>query len=138
MKPSYIKTVKVNASISQVYRLCHDFFEQSGYKLYKSIENSQLKFIYKKPFTISDYYLDIDFRMDSDNNVIIDFRYYYFLGLGTVTGAFIASKSKEINSLLSKIDEKPSKSTERICIECKKEIPVDAKFCPYCSHKYQE
>lgn len=38
---------------------------------------------------------------------------------------------------IEKKSEQPD-DKERICVECEKNIPWDAKFCPYCGHKYDE
>lgn len=47
----------------------------------------------------------------------------------------------EIQGLRNLLESSYSKATpserERICVECKKDIPWDANLCPYCGKKYK-
>lgn len=43
----------------------------------------------------------------------------------------------EIEGLKNFLEMSTSEEKDRICVKCKKKIPWDANFCPYCAYDYR-
>ncbi len=141
----YSRQVMIKSDIQTIYQKCIEHFMGLGYHLISSSEPSYIEFE-KEGATFAAYRF-----YTANHKLIINIITQHNGAVATFNFscpwilAYIDKKSRDIidgyiSTLLTKIyqsstEAKPSKR-RRLCPSCKKDIPWDAVFCPYCGHDF--
>lgn len=148
MSSDYKEVVNINAPIETIFESSKKYFTSIGYTEKNEIAPSRIEFLKKGTVWTTD---DIDFThkltvfLNPEGDSVRS-TFHFIVESGLSAGGF-SSKSKrvansEIGALLGLIySSNPHKTNknekDRICIECKKNMPWDAKFCPHCGYEYK-
>ena len=146
MTSEYIKSLIIKSDIKTIYQSCMEHFANLGYSIRRSSEYSYLEFERegKRVFVLhminTPHTLTITLTPQQEG-VFTTFKFSSSLGIGPWDAKSQEDADEYISSLLTKIYQKqpePNKRPKRICPRCKREIPWDAKICPYCGYKFPE
>ncbi len=139
----YVKSLVIRADAITIYQACADHFVNLGYSIKKASKYSYLEFKREGTiFTIHEikapHTLTIILAPHRDGTYAI-FRFECSLGNVAFTGKSKEEADGYISSLLTKIYQKQpsvSQHPKRICPNCKREMPWNAKICPYCGYDF--
>ena len=146
MGSEYKRVVEIVAPMEVVHENCIKYFQSIGYQVEDDIPPSRIEFSKKGTIWTTD---DVElshkltvFLNQSSNGVAITLSFFASMATGQWTGRSKSVADSEIEALCGLIKSAhPSdaiKQQDRICVECKKNIPWDANLCPYCGHDYRE
>ena len=142
----YVKSLLIKADAETIYRTSIDHFASLGYSIRRSSEYSYLEFeregkrIFVYHAINAPHMLTITLTPQGEG-VFTTFKFNCPLGIGPFSIKSQEEADEYISSLLTKIYQKQPKVSQhprRICPNCKREIPWDAKICPYCGYDFSK
>ncbi|MEW5760153.1 MAG: zinc ribbon domain-containing protein [Candidatus Thermoplasmatota archaeon] len=135
----YKQTIYIDAPIQDVYDCCLTYFSSIGYVVKGNAPPVRIEFSKKGTLWTTD---DIDaphnlsIHLHSEGNkVVATIHFNCEAGIGSFSKRSRQIIDSEIATLTGMISLR-HKPSDRICVECKKNIPFDVNICPYCGHNY--
>lgn len=136
----YEKSIIIKADVKTIYQACIEHFTALGYKIKRASQYGYIEFKWRRRYwAIHQIYTwhNLNIAIQKEGVSII----FRFISPALTPYSKRSKKVADeyIASLVTKIYQKQAlekKHPKRICPKCKREMPWDAKICPYCGYKF--